>query len=416
MPSETNQTIRAYLRELLNRALAEASPEGSLRPLPTRRLKGKTFVLGAGKAAAAMAAEFERVWDQPVSGLVVTRYGHARPTRHIKVIEAAHPVPDRQSVAAARQMMEIAAQAGKDDQVVFLGSGGASSLLVLPAAGISLEAKQDINTQLLRSGAPIERMNVVRKAMSAVKGGRLAAACAPASVVNFLISDVPSDEPAAIGSGPTVFDSQLGELDQVLAELELDMPPGMEKAMRANRPPVLLEKPKTNLVITASSVLSEVGETAGDAGWRPIMLGAHVVGEAREVARAMATDAKRVQESASRPVLMLSGGETTVTVAGKGVGGRNQEFLLALAIELEGMPGIFALAADTDGIDGNTDAAGGIIDSQTLARMRKAGCDPQAMLDDNAANSALAASGDLIVTGPTCTNVNDFRAIAILPN
>lgn len=415
MSSPTASSIRTFLRELLAEAIAAASPTGRLAPLPSRRVRGRTILLGAGKAAAAMAAEFERVWGEPVEGLVVTRYGHAEPTRSIEVIEAAHPVPDAQSVAAAARMMELARAAGKDDQVVFLGSGGASSLLVLPAAGISLAQKQAVNERLLASGAPIEKINVVRKAMSAIKGGRLAAACAPAPVTNLLISDVASDDPAAIGSGPAVPDTQLGELDQVLAELALELEPEVEAAMRANRPAILAQKPAVHMPLTATAMLAEVAQLADEAGWRVMTLGAHVVGEAREVASSMARDAKALQREATAPTLMLSGGETTVTVAGSGSGGRNQEFLLALALALDGCGGIYALAADTDGLDGNTSAAGGIVDPASLARMRANGLEPAKLLEQNGANAALAASGDLVTTGPTRTNVNDFRAVAILP-
>ena len=404
------------LRELFTIAVAAAMPADCLQPLPSRRVHGQTIVLGAGKAAASMAAAFENSWGLPVEGLVVTRHGHDMPTRYIEVVTAAHPVPDTAGQLAARRIFNMAKTATAADLVIFLGSGGASALLALPAPGISLDDKRTITAALLKSGAPISEMNIVRRAMSSVKGGRLAAACAPAKLITYLISDVPGDDPAVIGSGPTVpAGNESGDPFTILAQRDITVPPTVLTAMRANKPPFLSKPPDVHVIVTAKEILATAARTATEWGWQPILLGDDLEGEAQEVARTMAVMARRMMETCKSPIVLISGGETTVTVRGAGQGGRNQEFLLALSVELEGAQNIHAIACDTDGLDGTTADAGALINPTSLARMRAAGIDPIACLATNDANRAFAAVDDLVTTGPTRTNVNDFRAILIEP-
>jgi glycerate 2-kinase len=385
--------------------------------------KGRTIVLGAGKASAAMARAVEDHWDGGIEGLVVTRYGHGASCHRIEIVEAAHPVPDAKGRDAARRILELARSAGPDDLVLCLISGGGSALLALPADGLTLEHKQSINRALLRSGAAIDEMNCVRKHLSAIKGGRLAAAAHPARLVSLLISDVPGDDPAVIASGPTVPDpTTFADALAVLRKYEIREPKEAldHLAAAAEETP----KPGDPRLATTSNVmiatpqrsLEAAAEVARNAGVTPVILGDAIEGEAREVARVMAgiaLHAARHGQPAAPPCVLLSGGETTVTVRGKGRGGRNTELLLGLAIALSGHPAIHAIAGDTDGIDGSEDNAGALVAPDTLARAQALGLDAKALLADNDGYGLFSALGDLMVTGPTLTNVNDFRAVLV---
>ncbi len=379
------------------------------------------IVLGAGKAAAAMAKAVEDHWPGQLEGLVVTRYGHAVPCDHIEVIEAAHPVPDARGEAAARRMLSMAAGAGADDLVLALISGGGSSLLTLPADGLTLADKQAVNKALLASGAAIDEINTVRKHLSAIKGGRLAVAAWPAKIVTLMISDVPGDDPAIIASGPTVADaSTFADARDVLARRGISPPDAVARHLAAAED----ETPKpgdyrlagnlTKIIAAPRASLEAAAEVARASNVVPVILGDAIEGEARDVGRRMAEEALAAQRGAGgTPNVLISGGETTVTVKGKGRGGRNVEFLAGLALGLDGAAGIYALAADTDGIDGSDNNAGAIITPDTLARARAKGLDVDVILAANDCYSLFAALGDLVVTGPTLTNVNDFRAILV---
>jgi glycerate 2-kinase len=366
---------KKYLRGLFKAAVNAADPAHCVPPNLPQPGPGRNIVIGAGKAAAAMAASLEAAWgDSDYEGLVVTRYGHSMPTRRIRVLEASHPVPDANGEKAAREILAAVQGLKPEDQVVALISGGASALLTLPAPGLTLQDKILVNKALLASGAPISTMNRIRKALSAVKGGKLAAACAPAKLVTLAISDVPGDDPAVIGSGPTWVE-------------------GADYRMIAT-PRMALEA------------------AAHQAGIPTEILGDDLEGEATELGRAHAELAKRTQG----PRLLLSGGETTVTITGGkyGRGGRNTEYLLSLAVALDGAANIYALAGDSDGIDGTEDAAGAVIGPDTLARAKAKGLDAAAFLAGHDSYSFFAALDDLVITGPTLTNVNDIRALLII--
>ena len=413
-----------FLRALFDAAVAAALPGRVVPPRLPKPPKARTIVLGAGKASAAMAKAVEDNWQGPLSGLVVTRYGHAVPCRKIEIVEAAHPVPDAKGRDAARRILDLANSAGPDDLVLCLISGGGSALLALPAESLTLADKQAVNRALLASGATIAEMNTVRKHLSAIKGGRLAAAAYPARVVSLLISDVPGDDPATIASGPTVADaSTFAEARAVLASYRIDPPPAVaahlaEAADETPKPgDPRLAKVATVMVASPLASLAAAADRARAAGIAPLILGDAIEGEARAVGRAMAATALSVRDKRvpiAPPTVLLSGGETTVTVKGKGRGGRNGEFLAGLAHGLAGAPGIFALAADTDGIDGSEDNAGAFVAPDTIARAAALGMDLAAALAGNDTYSVFAALGDLVVTGPTLTNVNDFRAILVL--
>lgn len=409
------------LRDMFDAAVNAALPDRCVPAhLPTPPA-GRTVVIGAGKAAASMAKAVESHWRGPLEGLVVTRYGHGVPTRTIEVVEAAHPVPDAAGRAAARRIFDAVADLRDDDLVLVLISGGASALLTLPVDGLSLEDKQAVNRDLLTSGVPIDEMNAVRKHLSAIKGGRLAAAAAPARVVTLAISDVPGDDPAVIGSGPTVADPTTFADARAILEKYAIAPPA---AVARHLQQAMDETPKLGdprlacaevvLVATPAMSLSAAAACAGDAGYEVLNLGDALEGEARDLAAAHAALALRHRD-AGRRLAILSGGETTVTVRGGGRGGRNAEYALALALALDGAAGVHALACDTDGIDGSEDNAGAVIGPDTLARANAAGLDAAAYLQANDAYSLFAALEDLVVTGPTLTNVNDFRAILIDP-
>ncbi len=417
---------RSLLRAMLDAAIAAALPERILPPHLPAPPKGRTIVLGAGKASAEMARVVEKHWRGPLEGLVVTRYGHAVPCEKIEIVEASHPVPDAAGRDAARRILELAGQAGPDDLVLCLISGGGSALLALPAEGLTLEDKQAVNKALLASGADIHQMNVVRKHLSAIKGGRLAAAAWPADVVSLLISDVPGDQPSSIASGPTVPDpSTFADALAILARFGIDPPP----AVKAHLERGAEETPKpgdprladnvTTIVARPQASLEAAAEVARKAGVTPLILGDSLEGEAREMGRVMAGIARQVVthgQPLPAPCVLLSGGETTVTVRAKGGrGGRNTEFLLGLADQLHGLPSTWAIAGDTDGIDGSEANAGGIVTPDTLERARAAGLKAADHLARNDAWSFFDGLGDLVTTGPTLTNVNDFRAVLVLP-
>jgi glycerate 2-kinase len=422
---------RALLGRLFDAALSAADPARVVPPnLPTPP-KGRTLVVGAGKAAAAMAMAVEQHWQGALEGLVVTRYGHGLPCRRIEVIEAGHPVPDAAGTRAAQAMMERLNGLGADDLVLCLISGGGSALLVLPAQGVALDDKRAVTRALLASGATISEFNCVRKHLSAIKGGRLAAAAAPARVVTLAISDVPGDDPAVIASGPTVADpTTFADARGILAKYRIEAPPAIaayltaaaEESPKPGDP--RLARTEYRLIATPQGALEAVAAAAREAGVTPVIISDSIEGEARDVALVHAAMAQQVAagrfvvgvEALEPPVVLLSGGETTVTVRGKGRGGRNAEFALALAIALDGAEGIYAIACDTDGIDGTEDNAGALIAPDTLRRAQSKGIDLKARLANNDGYGAFSALGDLVVTGPTRTNVNDFRAILITEN
>ncbi len=427
---------QVFLRQLYDAAVLRALPlhntAAYLPPAP----KGRTVVLGAGKAGGAMAQAVEALWpaDKPLSGLVVTRYHHIPPRPEglpvrIEVVEASHPVPDAAGLAAAERILELTQGLTEDDLVLFLISGGGSALLTLPAEGLTLEDKQRINRDLLNSGANIGEMNCVRKHLSRIKGGRLAAACAPAQVVTLTISDVPGDDPSVIASGPTVADrSTCADAWAILQRYKIAVPAAIEAALKAGT----LETPKpspqwdaqpVHLIATPQQSLDAAAELARAAGLNAYVLSDELEGESREVGKvhaALARAAAHGKGPFQKPCVILSGGETTVTIrkqpegTPKGRGGRAGEFCLGLAVALQARPGVWAIAADTDGIDGIEDNAGAAVTPDTLARAEAQGIKPANCLDRNDAYGFFSAVGDLVITGPTHTNVNDFRAMLVL--
>lgn len=409
------------LQSAFEAALAAVDPRRCVPAFLPAPPSGRTVVVGAGKAAASMAHAVEEHWQGELSGLVVTRYGHSVPTSRIRVVEAAHPVPDAAGLAAAKQIKEFVSGLGPNDLVLCLISGGGSALLALPAPGVRLEDKQAIGAALLKSGASIHEFNCVRKHLSAIKGGRLALAAAPARVVTLLISDVPGDDPSVIASGPTVPDpTTTAEALAVLEKYRIDVSPAVNAFLRspeAETPKpgaAYFEKNEIHLIATSQNALEAAAEVAREQGVTPFILGNAIEGEARDVALAQAEIVKQISSCgrpAPSPCLLLSGGETSVTVRGPGRGGRNAEFLLALAIALEGNPDVHAIACDTDGIDGVEANAGAIIGHDTLSRARALGLDAKAELAANNAFSFFEALDDLVITGPTLTNVSDFRAV-----
>ncbi|CAM3360314.1 glycerate kinase [Paracidovorax anthurii] len=414
---------RALLRRMFDAAVAAARPEVCVPPHLPPPPRGRTVVIGAGKAAAAMARAVEAHWPGPLSGLVVTRYGHAVPCERIGVVEAAHPVPDAAGEAAARRMLALVQGLGADDLVLCLVSGGGSALLPLPWPGLALHDKQAIGRALLASGADIAEMNCVRRHLSAIKGGRLAVACHPARVVNLLLSDVPGDDPVDIASGPTVADpTTCRDALEIADRYRIALPPPARAALESGEAETpkpgdaRLARVETRLVATPQAALEAAAHAGREAGWPVHILGDAIEGEARAVGRAMAGIALQVARRGqpfAGPCVLLSGGETTVTVRGAGRGGRNVEFLLSLAIALRGEPGIHALAADTDGVDGREEIAGAWLAPDSMARARALGLNPRAHLEANDGHGFFGALGDAVVTGPTRTNVNDFRAVLI---
>ncbi|WP_421762509.1 glycerate kinase type-2 family protein [Devosia sp.] len=415
---------RDLLEQLFYHAVDAAKPERAIAAnLPEAPL-GRTVVIGAGKASAQMAKAFEAVWPGRIDdSLVVTRYGHGADCQRIEIVEAAHPVPDFSGFLAARRMMEKVSGLSPDDLVVALMSGGGSALLPQPAAGLTFEDEQEVNRILLASGAPISAMNVIRNELSAIKGGRLAALAAPARVATLVVSDVPGDDPALVASGPTVPMAQgRTEARHLVALYHLHLPPAAAELLASDENPAPLATDRrfarntVRVIASAALSLEAAAAAASRVGLTPYILSDAIEGEAREVAKVHAALAREIRtrnRPFPRPTVLLSGGETTVTLRGDGRGGRNAEFLLAFAIAIDGIDGITALAADTDGIDGAGDNAGAIADGQSAARMRAAGIDPRAALANNDAYTAFAAIGGLFMTGPTATNVNDFRAIIV---
>jgi glycerate 2-kinase len=414
---------RRLLNAMFQAAVAAAMPDKRVPLFLPEKPKGRTIVVGAGKASAAMAQAFERAWGAPVEGLIVTRYGHAVPCANIEIVEAAHPVPDEAGTNATRGMLDMMRGLTEDDLVVALVSGGGSALLSLPAPGITEEEKRAVNRALLACGAPISEMNCVRKHLSAIKGGRLAAAAFPARVMSLVISDVPGDDLAAVASGPTVADpTTFAEARAIIAKYGISVPETVARhlAAAADETPKpgspQLSRAQATLIASPQLSLEAAAETALNAGITPLILGDAIEGEAREVGFVMAGIARQVRrfgQPLPAPCVLISGGETTVTVRGPGAGGRNVEFLMALALKLNGAPGIHALAADTDGVDGAREVAGAFIAPDTLPRARALGIDPWDALEKNDGHGFFGALNDQIVTGPTLTNVNDFRAILV---
>ena len=414
---------KSFLTSIFNAAVAAADPEKTIRNHLPAKPKGRTIVIGAGKGSAQMAAAFEKVWDGPIDGLVVTRYGYGARCERIEIIEAAHPVPDAAGLEASRRLLEKVRGLTSDDLVIALISGGGSALLPSPAPGLTLADEIAVNEALLASGAPIAAMNTIRKHVSTIKGGRLAAAAHPARVVSLVVSDIPGDNPALVASGPTVPDT--GSRADALASIAaygMKLPDAVmahinSPAADAPRP----DDPRfagNEVYLTASAGVSLEAAAAEVTrqGIEAVILSDAIEGEAREVGGVHAAIAREVATRSrpfAKPVLILSGGETTVTLRAKGKGGRNSEFLLAFAIGIDGVEGIHALAADTDGIDGSENNAGAFADGSTVSRMRAAGVDAKAMLASNNAWTAFNAVGDLFAPGPTGTNVNDLRAILV---
>lgn len=414
---------RDGLRRMFDAAVASAQPAHALPPHLPEPPRGRTIVVGAGKAAAAMAHALEDHWRGALTGLVVTRYGHAVACHRIAVVEAAHPVPDAAGSDAAQRILESVRGLSQDDLVIALVSGGGSSLLALPAPGVSLADKQQVNRELLASGATIGEINCVRRHLSAIKGGRLAAACHPARIVTLAISDVPGDSPIDIASGPTVADSTtLAEARDVMRRYQVDAPPGIRAALEdpANESvkpgDPRLARAEFRIIATPQGALEAAANVARTRNLLPMILSDRVEGEARDVGKVFAAIAHQVAlrgQPAAAPCVLLSGGETTVTMRGEGRGGRNVEFLLSLALALQGRCGVYALAADTDGVDGAEEIAGAIVTPDTLARARARGRDPARDLERHDAHAFFQAIGDSVITGPTRTNVNDFRAMLV---
>ena len=411
-------TPHSLLRALFDKAVEVADPMRSLAAHLPPKPAGRVVVVGAGKASARMAEAVEAVWG-PCEGLVITRYGYGRPCQGIKIVQAAHPVPDAAGAAATAEMLALLGGLGEEDFVLALISGGASALLVAPVDGVSLAEKQAVNAALLACGAPIAQMNTVRKHLSRVKGGQLAAAAYPARVLALMISDVPGDDMAFIGSGPTVGDAStpadaLAILEQWGAKVPTSALAALGKPTGVIAPHNKRLSHTTNRIYAAPAQSLAAAEAMAKAqGLRVVMLGDALEGEAREVAAQMAQTALQARSDA--PVLLLSGGELTVTKRGDGIGGPNAEFCLALALALNGAAGIHAIACDTDGVDGAAEVAGAVIGPDTLQKAQAAGVNPALALSRNEAHSFFAAIGDQVVTGPTLTNVNDFRAILVLP-
>jgi hydroxypyruvate reductase len=413
---------RSLLTALFEAAVLAADPVAALRGNLPPRPRGRVVVVGAGKGAAQLAAAFEDLWDGPLTGVVVTRYGYGAQTRQIRVIEAAHPVPDAAGLAASAALFAAVRGLSEDDLVVALICGGGSALLPCPPGDLTLEDEAGLNRALLASGAPISVMNAVRKQVSGIKGGRLAAACHPARVVSLVVSDVPGDDPAQVASGPTVPDGVTRhEARAMVAARGIALPPRVADWLAGDRGlaplpgDAVFARNEVRVVASARLSLEAAAARAAALGVRGVILSDAMEGEAREVGRVHAALAREVAARGrpfGRPVVMLSGGETTVTLRGQGRGGRNSEFLLALALAAEGV-GFAGLAADTDGIDGSESNAGAFADGGSMARLRAQGADPAALLARNDAWTAFDLLGDLFVTGPTGTNVNDFRAILV---
>jgi len=408
---------------MFDAAIEAAQPAHCVPPHLPPAPKGRLVVIGAGKASAEMARAVEDHWPGELSGLVVTRYGYAVPCKQIEIVEAAHPVPDEAGLAAARRLLQLVSGLSSDDLVLCLISGGGSALLPLPIEGLTLEHKQTLSRALLRSGASINEMNCVRRHLSAIKGGRLAAACHPARVLTLAISDVPGDDPINIASGPTAADPTTCEdALAIVRRYGIELPPEVREVLESGRGESVkpgdprLERAEIRLIATPQLALQAAAKVARDAGFTPLLLGDSIEGEARDVGKVMAGIAKSVAQHGqpvTAPCVLLSGGETTVTVRGQGRGGRNVEFLLSMAVALADQPGVWALAGDTDGVDGAEEVAGAIVTPDTTARAWARGIRPVDRLMDNDGHGFFEALGDQVITGPTKTNVNDFRAVLV---
>lgn len=421
-----HQTIdpKSFLTSLFEATVAAADPDGVIEANLPAKPKGRTIVIGAGKGSAQMARAFEKVWAGPIEGIVVTRYGFGVACERIEIIEASHPVPDEAGLIASQRLLKAVSGLSEDDLVIALISGGGSALLPSPPEGMTLADEIAVSKCLLASGAPISAMNAVRKHLSTIKGGRLAAAAYPAKVVSLVVSDIPGDNPAFVASGPTVADhtSRVDAL-KIVEQYRLDLPPAAlnhlnSAAADAPSPAdARFSRNETRVIASAAVSLEAAAKAARSMGVEAVILSDSIEGEAREVAHVHAAIAREVltrDRPFTKPVVILSGGETTVTVRGKGKGGRNSEFLLSFAIDIDGVTGIHALAADTDGIDGSEDNAGAFADATTISRMITNGVDPIERLNSNDAWTAFNAIDDLFVPGPTGTNVNDLRAILVL--
>lgn len=414
---------RKLLENLFQAAVRAADPTEALRVHLPPRPKGRTIVVGAGKGAAQMAAAFEDLWGDPIEGVVVTRYGYACDTRHIRVMEASHPVPDAAGLQAAEALFDAVSDLTEDDLVIALICGGGSALLPAPPEGLTLDDERSLNQVLLASGAPISAMNAIRKQVSRIKGGRLAKAASPATVISLVVSDVPGDDPAQVASGPTVPDRVTRSDAMALVDAYgIELPPRIADWLSSHPQDApspddpAFSRNSVQVIASASISLEAAASASAAAGIPAVILSDAIEGEARDVGlvhAALAREVARRDRPFEKPVVILSGGETTVTIRGAGgKGGRNSEFLLALAGAIEGQSCV-ALAADTDGIDGSEDNAGAFADGTSWARMRAAGLDPAVMLANHDAWSAFHAVGDLFTPGPTGTNVNDFRAILL---
>jgi glycerate 2-kinase len=417
------QDPRSLLRAMFDAAIASAQPAAVVPPHLPAPPKGRLIVIGAGKASAAMARAVEDHYAGALEGLVITRYGYAVPCERIEIVEAAHPVPDEAGLKATQRLQALVTGLSEDDLVLCLISGGGSALMPAPAAGLTLADKQAINSALLKSGASIGEMNCLRRHLSTVKGGRLAALCHPARVLTLLISDVPADHLPDIASGPTVADaSTCADALTIVARYGIVLPPaardllerGAGESIKPGDP--RLAQAETRLISSPQIGLEAGAAVARAAGYGVCILGDSIEGEAREVGQVMAGITRQVAvhgQPMAAPCVLLSGGETTVTVRGNGKGGRNVEFLLALGLALKGHPGVYALAGDTDGVDGLEDIAGALLTPDTLSRARAQALDPAHSLDNNDGHGFFGALGDAVVTGPTLTNINDFRAVLI---
>lgn len=420
-----NEPCVRSMRDMFSAAIDCAQPQRCVPPHLPRpdEVKGRLIVIGAGKASAAMARAVEDHWQGPLSGLVVTRYGYAVPCTRIAIVEAAHPVPDQAGWHAAQRMLEVVRGLHADDVVLCLISGGGSALLPLPLPGISLEDKQHINRALLSSGASIAEMNTVRRHLSAIKGGRLAAACAPARVITLLLSDVPGDHPVDIASGPTVADpSTCDDALEIVQRYRIDLPPHVMQVLRSAMAESIkprdarLARTETRIIAAPQQALEAAATVARQHGYTPYILADAMEGEARDVGKVLAAMALQVAQKDmpfARPCALLSGGETTVTVRGQGRGGRNVECLLSFLIHTRGHAGIHALMGDTDGVDGAEDIAGAYIEPQTLSSAWARGMNPRHFLDANDGHTFFQTLGNSVITGPTLTNVNDFRVVLI---
>jgi len=413
----------ALLRQLFDAAVAAAQPAlclpAHLPPPP----KGRTIIIGAGKASAAMARALEDHWAGPLEGLVVTRYGYEVPCQRVDIVQAAHPVPDAAGLAATQRILQTVQGLTTDDLVIALISGGGSSLLIAPSEGMTLADKQNVNKALLTSGATISEMNCVRRHLSAIKGGRLGAACYPAKLLTLLISDVPGDLPMDIASGPTVGDvTTCADALAIVQRYQIDLPVAARQLLEGGAGETVkpddarLNKSSVRMITAPQIALQAAAQMAQAAGFTPYILGDSLEGEARDVAKVLGGMARQVVlhgQPFKTPCVLLSGGETTVTLKGQGRGGRNVEFLLALGVALAGTPGVYAIAGDTDGVDGLEEIAGAVLTPDTLERAWALGMNPRSFLDNNDAHTIFQTLGDSVITGPTLTNVNDFRAILL---